>query len=163
MAQLCLPAFRPLGPSLQATARPSKAPGSTHRLQWPRGPAATPATSAGPPRSHRFFPAGPGFLPSRECAPGMSILIARRSGRIKLRFVGQHPKVSEIQGRLSNQAAGQRSGLTLSLPLTPPVCLPAAAFPQLPPASALPWPAQRAPPPPPPHSSPVSPPSVSPL
>lgn len=35
-----------------------------------------PATAAAPPHSHRFFPAGPGLLPSQECAPGMSILIS---------------------------------------------------------------------------------------
>lgn len=73
-----VPPFFPLGRAFSATARPSKAPGSTHRLQWPRGRGRQPPLP--PPLgrlcSHRFFPAGSGFLPSQECAPRMSILIS---------------------------------------------------------------------------------------
>lgn len=40
------------------------------------GPEPPPATTTGLARLSQVFPAGSGFLPSQECAPGMSILIS---------------------------------------------------------------------------------------
>lgn len=111
-----------------------------------------PATTAGPAVLSQVFPSGV-WIPAQPgmCSQDVNSNLPGALAELSSSLSDNIPKFQKSRAGFSNQAAGQRSGLTLSLPLTPPVCLPAAALPQLPPPSALPWPAQRPPHRPPRH------------